>query len=98
MMQLQGRSIIEGEPVADDGSRTFRAFNPSEGREFGPEFYEATPAVVARALAAGGRGRSSRALSTQRRAPFLSTGKSPRPRSQTFSKPSRVESKDSATS
>ena len=55
MMELQGRSIIEGEPVADDGSRTFRAFNPSEGREFGPEFYEATPAVVARALDAAAR-------------------------------------------
>lgn len=54
MFELHGRSIIEGEPVADDG-KTFRAFNPSEGREFGPQFYEATPAVVARALDSAAR-------------------------------------------
>lgn len=53
-MELHGRSIIEGEPVSGDG-RTFRAFNPSEGQEFGPDFYEATPAVVARALDAAAR-------------------------------------------
>ena len=54
MMELHGRSIVEGEPVTDE-SRTFRAFNPSEGHEFGPEFYEATPAVVGRALDAAAR-------------------------------------------
>ena len=54
MSELHGRSIIEGEPVADDG-RTFRAFNPVEGREFGPQFHEATGAVVARALDAAAR-------------------------------------------
>ena len=54
MSELHGRSIIEGEPVADDG-RTFRAFNPVEGREFGPQFHEATEAVVARALDSAAR-------------------------------------------
>src|SRR5829696_6348956 len=54
MSELHGRSIIEGEPAAD-GGKTFRAFNPSEGREFGPEFYEATPAVVGRALDSAAR-------------------------------------------
>ncbi len=54
MTELHGRSIIGGEPVADDG-KTFRAFNPSEGREFGPEFYDATPAVVARAFDSAAR-------------------------------------------
>jgi 2,5-dioxopentanoate dehydrogenase len=55
MMELHGRSIVEGEPVTEDGGGTFRAFNPSEGREFGPDFYEATPAVVARALDSAAR-------------------------------------------
>ena len=51
MSDLQGRSIIAGE-AAGGGGKSFRAFNPSEGREFGPEFYEATPAEIDRALVA----------------------------------------------
>ena len=54
MTELHGRSVVEGVPVAGGGS-TFRAFNPSEGREFGPEFQEATPSVVARALDSAAR-------------------------------------------
>lgn len=54
-MEIHGRSIVEGEPDFTDGGERFRAFNPSEGREFGPEFYEATSATVARALAAAAR-------------------------------------------
>jgi NADP-dependent aldehyde dehydrogenase len=50
MMELHGRSIIAGEAVSA-GDRTFRAFNPAEGREFGPEFYEATPEQIDYALA-----------------------------------------------
>ena len=51
MSELHGRSIIAGETVGG-GRKSFRAFNPSEGQEFGPEFYEATPAEIDRALAA----------------------------------------------
>ena len=51
MSELHGRSIIAGEAVGG-GGKSFRAFNPSEGREFGLEFYEATPAEIDRALVA----------------------------------------------
>jgi alpha-ketoglutaric semialdehyde dehydrogenase len=51
MSELRGRSIIAGEAVGG-GGKSFRAFNPSEGREFGLEFYEATPAEIDRALVA----------------------------------------------
>ena len=51
MSELHGRSIIAGATVADAG-RSFRAFNPSEGWEFGPEFFEATPAEIDRAMVA----------------------------------------------
>lgn len=54
-MELHGRSIVEGAPAVEDGGESFRAFDPSEGREFGPEFFEASPAVVARALDAAAR-------------------------------------------
>lgn len=50
MVELHGRSIVAGEPVFEDGGERFRAFNPAEGREFGPEFYEAPTAAAARAL------------------------------------------------
>ena len=51
MSELHGRSIIAGEAVGSGGN-LFRAFNPSDGQEFGPEFYEATPAEIDRALVA----------------------------------------------
>src|SRR5689334_14459004 len=51
MSELHGRSIIAGLGVGG-GGKSFRAFNPSEGQEFGPEFYEATPADIDRALVA----------------------------------------------
>ena len=51
MSELHGRSIIAGEAVGG-GGKSFRAFNPSEGREFGPDFYEATPVEIDRALVA----------------------------------------------
>jgi 2,5-dioxopentanoate dehydrogenase len=51
MSELHGRSIIAGEAVGG-GGKSFRAFDPSEGREFGPEFYEATPDEIDRALVA----------------------------------------------
>jgi alpha-ketoglutaric semialdehyde dehydrogenase len=51
MFELHGRSIIAGE-VIGSGGKSFRPFNPSEGQEFGPEFYEATPAEIDRALVA----------------------------------------------
>ena len=44
MFELHGRSIIEGEAVGGSG-KWFRALNPSEGREVGPEFYAAFIAV-----------------------------------------------------
>ncbi|MBV8857962.1 MAG: aldehyde dehydrogenase (NADP(+)) [Acidobacteria bacterium] len=70
-VKLYGRSIVEGGPVGDDGG-TFRAFNPSEGREFGPEFHEATPAVVARALDSAARAfQQYRAKSAEEVAGFL---------------------------
>jgi hypothetical protein len=90
MIELHGRSIIDGEPVADDG-RTFRAFNPSEGREFGPDFYEATPAVVAGA-------HDTAPSPPTPRPPSGSTGRRAPRRSRAFSKPSREESRHSATS
>ncbi|MBV9924367.1 MAG: aldehyde dehydrogenase (NADP(+)) [Acidobacteria bacterium] len=49
-MELHGRSIVGGAPVFEDGGESFRAFDPSEGREFGPEVFEASRATVARAL------------------------------------------------
>jgi NADP-dependent aldehyde dehydrogenase len=71
MTELHGRSIVGGEPVADGGER-FRAFNPSEGRDFGPEFYEATSAVVARALeSAAGAFQQYRQRSAEEVAGFL---------------------------
>jgi len=51
MSELHGRSIIAGEAVGG-GGKSFRAFKPSEGREFGPEFYEAMPVEIDRALVA----------------------------------------------
>ena len=51
MSELHGRSLIAGETVGG-GGKSFRAFNPSEGQEFGPVFYEATPAEIDRALVA----------------------------------------------
>ncbi|HWP42290.1 MAG TPA: aldehyde dehydrogenase (NADP(+)), partial [Blastocatellia bacterium] len=51
MSELHGRSIIAGEP-AGGGGKSFRAFNPTDGQEFGPVFYEATPAEIDRALVA----------------------------------------------
>ena len=54
MSELHGRSIIAGEAVGGGGN-SFRAFNPSEGQEFGPEFYEATPVEIDHALVAAAR-------------------------------------------
>ena len=51
MSELHGKSIIAGEAVGG-GGKSFRAFNPSEGREFGRDFYEATPVEIDRALVA----------------------------------------------
>lgn len=51
MFELLGRSIIAGEAVGG-GGESFRAFNPSAGQEFGPEFYEANSAEIDRALVA----------------------------------------------
>jgi hypothetical protein len=51
MSELHGRSIIAGFGLGG-GGKSFRAFNPSEGREFGPAFYGATPAEIDRALVA----------------------------------------------
>ena len=51
MSELHGRSIIAGEAVGG-GGKSFRAFNPSEGREFGRDFYEAMPVEIDRALVA----------------------------------------------
>jgi NADP-dependent aldehyde dehydrogenase len=48
-MQLHGKSLIGGEPLAD-GNKTFQGFNPKEGASLEPSFYEATPEEVNRAL------------------------------------------------
>ncbi len=50
-MSLHGYSLIAGEP-ARSGTASFRAISPSTGAKLEPEFYEATPAEVTKAVAA----------------------------------------------
>src|SRR5438034_8702710 len=73
MTELHGRSIIAG--VTDQGEgKSFRAFNPSEGRESEPQFYEATPAEINHALAAAARAFTEyRSRSAEEVAGFLET-------------------------
>jgi hypothetical protein len=51
MSELHGRSIIAGETVGG-GETSGRAFKPSAGQAFAPEYYEATSAEVDRLLLA----------------------------------------------
>jgi NADP-dependent aldehyde dehydrogenase len=49
LMTLHGKSLIAGAP-GQPGGRRFRAINPSTDHPLEPEFHEATPAEVERAL------------------------------------------------
>jgi alpha-ketoglutaric semialdehyde dehydrogenase len=48
-MTLHGKSLVAGAPVTS-GGKTFRAFNPATSDKLDPEFHEASPADVERAL------------------------------------------------
>ena len=49
-MELYGRSII-GKDAANDGGKTFRAYNPALGQPIDQLFYEATESDIASAFA-----------------------------------------------
>ena len=53
-MELHGRSLI-GFDVAPEGGKTFRAYNPREGKALEPPFYEAGQSEVQRAMELAGR-------------------------------------------
>ena len=53
-MELHGRSLI-GFDVAPEGGKTFRAYNPREGKALEPPFSEAGQSEVQRAMELAGR-------------------------------------------
>jgi 2,5-dioxopentanoate dehydrogenase len=70
-MTLHGRSLIAGEPGATSG-KVFRANNPATSERLAPDFHEASPADVERAMtAAAGAFAEYRARSGEERAKFL---------------------------
>ena len=70
-MTLHGRSLIAGAPVAT-GGKTFRAVNPATNTPLEPEFHDASPADVDRAMSASAAAFSEyRARSGSDRARFL---------------------------
>ena len=70
-MTLHGRSLIAGAPAATDG-KTFRAVNPATNIPLEPEFHDASPVDVDRAMSASAAAFSEyRARSGSDRARFL---------------------------
>jgi 2,5-dioxopentanoate dehydrogenase len=70
-MELHGKNII-GNTVSRESGTTFQGFNPAEGRQLEPLFYEATTAEINRACeAAGDAFHEYRQRNGEERAAFL---------------------------
>lgn len=70
-MEPQGRHLIGAEP-SREGAASFRSCDPTTGQPFGPEYAEATPAEIDRALSlARAAGRDLADAGRARRAAFL---------------------------